>query len=111
MRAITSQRKGRRPLWVALGLSVGASVSVSVFDARAPTPTRPRAPTPSLARDREPARSGTYLQATAGSQRHFSLAKVLLSAQPQFVNCGKAVIWRMSDEVIRRMSAWVSRDA
>jgi hypothetical protein len=29
-----------------------------------------------LARDREPARSGTYLQATAGSQRHFSLAKV-----------------------------------
>jgi hypothetical protein len=25
----------------------------------------------------------TYLQATAGSRRYFSLAKVLLSAQPQ----------------------------
>jgi hypothetical protein len=30
-----------------------------------------------------PAHPGTYLQATAGSQRHFTLAKVLLSAQPQ----------------------------
>jgi hypothetical protein len=35
----------------------------------------------SIASDRQT--SGTYLQATAGSQRHFSLAKVLLSAQPQ----------------------------
>ena len=35
MRAITSQRKARRWLCAALGLSVGASVSVSAFDARA----------------------------------------------------------------------------
>jgi CDP-diacylglycerol pyrophosphatase len=35
MRAITRQRKARRRLCVALGLSVGASVSVSAFDAPA----------------------------------------------------------------------------
>jgi hypothetical protein len=41
----------------------------------------------SLGAHREPARPETYLQATAGSQRDFSLVKVLLSA--------KSVIWRM----------------
>jgi hypothetical protein len=37
----------------------------------------------SLARDREPARPGTYLQATAGPQRHFSLVKVSILTQSQ----------------------------
>jgi hypothetical protein len=35
----------------------------------------------------------TYLQAAAGSQRHFSLAEVLPWALPRL---GGAVIWRMS---------------
>ena len=48
----------------------------------------------SLARDREPARPGTYLHATAGSQRHFSLAKVLQSTQRQL---RETVIWRVPD--------------
>ena len=66
------------------------SISGSVRGSRIPGARRARrgrcmqrrARLPS-ARDREPARPETYLQAAAGSQRHFSLAKVLLSAQPQ----------------------------
>src|SRR5271166_4323645 len=44
---------------------------------------------------REPARPETHLQATAGSQRDFSLVKVLLCAQSQ---SRKAVIRRMAVE-------------
>jgi hypothetical protein len=53
------------------------------------------------ARDREPARPETHLQATAGSN---DISVLLKSRYRRSLRFGKAVIWRMSVKDARRCS-------